>query len=163
MRQSGLKVNIGCGDYAYPELVNCDIVYGKGVNVVCNALSLPFKDDSAEEVYMIHLIEHFRLFDARKVLKEAARVLKKGGLLIVEFPDIEKSIKIYNEDGNLGGLLKSLYGTQHKDYELHQHYFGWCIDLMMKEIVDAGLRIHHKGNGSAHNRPERDTRVQAIK
>jgi tRNA (uracil-5-)-methyltransferase TRM9 len=51
---------------------------------VGDALSLPFQDDFFDKVYSIALLHHIPSEDFRiKVLKEAKRVLKPGGILIL--------------------------------------------------------------------------------
>ncbi len=49
-----------------------------------DALALPFPDDSFDIVFHQGLLEHFR--DPRHLLAENARVLKPGGLLLVDVP-----------------------------------------------------------------------------
>ncbi len=51
-----------------------------------DAFSLPFKDNSIDIVFHQGLLEHFREADAKKLLEENVRVLKKGGLLLVDVP-----------------------------------------------------------------------------
>jgi len=52
--------------------------------LVGDALNLPFPDDFFDEVYSIALLHHIPSEDFRiKVLKEAKRVLKPGGILIL--------------------------------------------------------------------------------
>ncbi|HUI30934.1 MAG TPA: methyltransferase domain-containing protein [Candidatus Acidoferrales bacterium] len=51
-----------------------------------NAFSLPFPDDSFDLVFHQGLLEHFRENDAKNLLKENVRVVKSGGLLLVDVP-----------------------------------------------------------------------------
>jgi len=51
-----------------------------------NAFSLPFPDGSFDVVFHQGLLEHFRTKDADNLLKENVRVLKPGGLLLVDVP-----------------------------------------------------------------------------
>jgi SAM-dependent methyltransferase len=50
-------------------------------------LNLKYADASAEFVYSSHVLEHLYLGDARRVLSEAHRVLRPGGLLRLALPD----------------------------------------------------------------------------
>ncbi len=47
---------------------------------------LPFKDESFDVVFHQGLLEHFRKPLAERLLKENIRVLKRGGLLLVDVP-----------------------------------------------------------------------------
>jgi len=51
-----------------------------------DAFALPFPDNSFDAVFHQGLLEHFREQDAENLLKENIRVLKPGGLLVVDVP-----------------------------------------------------------------------------
>ncbi len=51
-----------------------------------NAFSLPFPDGAFDIVFHQGLLEHFREKEALNLLKENVRVLKKGGILLVDVP-----------------------------------------------------------------------------
>jgi ubiquinone/menaquinone biosynthesis C-methylase UbiE len=51
-----------------------------------NAFSLPFPDGSFDLVFHQGLLEHFREKEAENLLKENVRILKSGGLLLVDVP-----------------------------------------------------------------------------
>lgn len=51
-----------------------------------NAFSLPFHDGTFDVVFHQGLLEHFKKPDAEQLLKENIRVLKPGGLLVVDVP-----------------------------------------------------------------------------
>lgn len=51
-----------------------------------NAFSLPFPDASFDLVFHQGLLEHFRQKEANNLLKENIRILKSGGLLLVDVP-----------------------------------------------------------------------------
>ena len=57
------------------------------VSAVCgDGLAMPFADGSFDVVFHQGLLEHFRPAQAEALLKENIRVLKKGGLLLVDVP-----------------------------------------------------------------------------
>lgn len=58
--------------------------------VIGSVIELPFKSGSFDGVHCAHLIEHFNIFDVYKVITEASRVLKVGGLLIIRTPMLTK-------------------------------------------------------------------------
>ena len=51
-----------------------------------DTFALPFPDGTFDVVFHQGLLEHFRHDDARRLLVENARVLKPGGLLLVDVP-----------------------------------------------------------------------------
>jgi len=57
------------------------------VHPLCgDALALPFHNETFDIVFHQGLLEHFRQPDASRLLKENVRVLKRGGLLLVDVP-----------------------------------------------------------------------------
>jgi ubiquinone/menaquinone biosynthesis C-methylase UbiE len=53
-----------------------------------DAIKIPFKENSFDVVGLFDLIEHFQ--DDTKLLKEAVRVVKKGGLIVLTVPAREE-------------------------------------------------------------------------
>jgi len=81
-----LKLHLGCGDMIIPGFINCDL-YNDKAEVKCDVKKLPYEDNSIDEIYNAHIIEHFDYFEALDVLKEWKRVLKPDGKLSIETPD----------------------------------------------------------------------------
>lgn len=89
-----MKLDVGCGGSEKFKIhkvrgdINCDIlkpVYKIPNFVLCDAHHLPFKDEMFDQVTMFDVIEHLQSpFNA---LKEAWRVLKPGGILLLGTPN----------------------------------------------------------------------------
>jgi len=62
------------------DYVGMDIDYHPSLQVVGDGCSLPFQDSSFECVVLAQVLEH--VFDPRAAVREAARVLKAGGVLV---------------------------------------------------------------------------------
>lgn len=87
-----VKLNIGCGDKILEGYTNIDVVESRGdkkVDVICDIAKLDkFEDSCADEVLSVHVIEHFYYWEIEDVVKNWLRVLKKGGSLIIETPNL---------------------------------------------------------------------------
>lgn len=61
-----------------------------GVDIVHDLLDFPypFEDGDADEIYLRHVIEHFGLSDIERILCEAHRILRPGGMLFVRVPHV---------------------------------------------------------------------------
>ncbi|MEW5815994.1 MAG: methyltransferase domain-containing protein [Spirochaetota bacterium] len=59
--------------------------------------SLPFPDISVDEINCTHFLEHVYRSEAVAIVKDYHRVLKEGGKLLIEVPDLEKYIHQYLE------------------------------------------------------------------
>ncbi len=80
-----------------------------------------FSDDSVDFIYASHCLEHFSYRKVTTVLKEWARVLKKGGFLRLSVPDFDSIVGIYEEDGRSLKLVQEMIvGGQ--NYEYNSHY-----------------------------------------
>ncbi|MHA1225150.1 MAG: class I SAM-dependent methyltransferase [Candidatus Hodarchaeales archaeon] len=93
-----LKLNLGGGPKIIPGFVNVDALDWNGITEVVLDLTkipYPWKDESAEEIVAQEVLEHISFKKTLKVLKEWYRILKKGGKLTIQVPDIGKMCEYY--------------------------------------------------------------------
>lgn len=70
---------------AYPfQVIYANLVPDKRPDVVCDASTTPFSENSFDAVICAELLEHVR--DPRRVLLEVSRILRPGGKLIASVP-----------------------------------------------------------------------------
>lgn len=108
-----MKLHLGCGKRYIPGFVHIDLDYYPHIDYRQEISSLPmFKDNSVDLIYCCHAFEYFDREEAKGVLKEWKRVLKKGGVLRLAVPDFEAIVKVYLKYKDLGhqGILGPLYG-----------------------------------------------------
>lgn len=80
-----MKIDIGCGRYRKDGFIGIDMQKTTCVDILSNVdYGLPFADDSIEEVYSSHTIEHLTNCDL--FLRELARVCKSGALIELRMP-----------------------------------------------------------------------------
>ena len=93
-----------------------------------------YADKSIDEIVMISCIEHFTLDEAGKIIQEIKRVLKPGGKLLIDFPDIWKSIlKYYGKDPEF--CIKLIYCNHKNEYSAHK--WGYTKDTF-RELIGGG-------------------------
>lgn len=106
------KLNIGGGSWFKRGWLNLDY-YGDNafIDINQNLLEnqeLPFSDESLELIFTSHVLEHLPDEVVLNLLKECYRTLKKGGILRISVPDMEKAFTAYvNGDQNffkIGGV-----------------------------------------------------------
>ena len=85
-RFSFIKVELGCGkERKVSDAITVDEVNLSSVDIVANINhGLPFEDNSIDEIYSFHFLEH--VDDLEFVLKEIYRVLKPNGKKIGTVP-----------------------------------------------------------------------------
>ena len=91
-----MKLNLGCGPILLDGYLNCDM-FNPQASLTCNALKLPFKDNSIEEICSYHLIEHFDFRQGFELLNEWCRVLRQGGAVLIECPNFDALCRKYIE------------------------------------------------------------------
>lgn len=76
-----MKLHIGCGERNLTGYKHYDIrKINKHIDYVGKAEDLSkFDDESVDEIYACHLLEHFGRWKVEEVLKEWNRVLVRGG------------------------------------------------------------------------------------
>lgn len=111
------KLHLGCGDQYLNDFVNCDLFApGADVKLDCSNMRLhsyPFSDNSFEEIMAYHLIEHFDFMQGQDVLREWYRVLKPGGRLHVETPDL------------LNTCREFVQADEARRVQLYGHFWAW--------------------------------------
>jgi len=120
-----IKLHLGCGNMLLKDWVNCDL-YNPNAEVKCDAKEIPYEDETVDVIYNCHLIEHFDFFEAFVVLKEWYRVLKKGGVLVTETPDMFASCKKFieaSEEDRINVLYSHFFAKPWIDGEVHKFLY----------------------------------------
>jgi ubiquinone/menaquinone biosynthesis C-methylase UbiE len=82
---ASLGADVSALDYSEESLRLMRRALGESARIVCgDARALPFRSASFDVVYHQGLLEHFR--DPSAVLDENVRILKRGGVLLVDVP-----------------------------------------------------------------------------
>ena len=170
-----LKLNLGCGDKILPGYVNVDVVEaraGMKPDVICDLHDLaPFDDGSAEEILSVHVVEHFWRWEIRDVLEEWVRVLKPGGRMIVECPNIRSACETFLQDPVAGAredaagqrTMWVFYGDPKWRDPLMIHRWGYTPESLRALLVEAGLRDVRQEPAQFKLREPRDMRVVGVK
>jgi SAM-dependent methyltransferase len=67
-----------------PDLITSDIMPISGIDVACDALRLPFDDESLRAIGFINVLHH--IGDPMQFFKEAERCVKEGGRIVMVEP-----------------------------------------------------------------------------
>ena len=124
-----MKLHIGCGEKFLPGYTHVDARKFPHVDYVTDKLDQldMFKDNSADEIYACHILEHFTRADMRSggVLQEWYRILKTGGILRIAVPNFEAIVEEYLSSKNLELIMGLLYGGQNYAYNFHYQAYDF--------------------------------------
>lgn len=171
-----MLINFGCGKQVLDGWFNVDAVrHPKAPRApdLLYAMSfydgvldeqMPLKAGCADALQAMHVIEHFYRYDVSAVLKEWRRVLKVGGRLILELPNLEQACKNLLDGMDDQMCMWPIYGDWgHGDpYMMHRH--GYTPKTIMALLNEHDFRKITMQPPQTHGRRlNRDMRVEAVK
>ncbi len=151
-----MKLNIGCGEDYRDGWVNVDLTqkchYGaekkQKVDVICDIkINWPFKEQVAEYVLMQEVFEHVNRWDGLFLLKEANRVLIKGGTLELTVPPVEKQMKLFLAMINRPTSFEEFENAHQMPYNIWKSLddiAGATIRTIKDDFSDMGDAMSHK-------------------
>lgn len=173
--ERALRLNLGCGDKILSGYVNVDVVAaraGMTPDVICDLHDLvPFDDNSADEILSVHVVEHFWRWEVRDVLREWVRVLKPGGRMVVECPNLLSACETFlqnpdlhsREDKNGQRTMWVFYGDPAWKDPLMIHRWGYTPDSLKALLSEVGLVNVHPEPAQYKLREPRDMRIVGTK
>ncbi len=84
--------------------------------------NLPCAAGKAEEVLARHSFEHLSIAEARHALDQIEGVLKENGILRLDVPDHDETLRLYRETGD-EFYVRHLLGPRRNDYGFHMMSF----------------------------------------
>ena len=101
-----------------------------------------FEDNSIEEIYASHVVEHVAQKKVETTLKGIHRVLKDSGKFYVSVPDMDILCRIYLDPKAPPKVkfhtMRMMFGGQVDDFDFH--YFGWNFQFMNEFLLKAGFK-----------------------
>lgn len=156
-----IRLNIGAGEKRFDGWTS--VGFDQAHDIVADVRSIPVPDCYADEAMVIHVLEHLERFDAPAALAEWFRVLKPGGLLILELPDFRKCCAAFlraPEDVRNG--LAGVWGDPTARDPLMMHRWGWVPEEVRKELKRAGFTAIKERRPVFHGKRDwRDMRIEA--
>lgn len=103
---TSIKLDVGCGDKPREGHIGIDRkLGGEMLPRMTLGDGRTFEDNSVDEIYCSHALEHLGHWESRDMIREWHRVLKPGGRLRVAVPDMQKIFFAYTNGVpvNVGG------------------------------------------------------------
>ena len=116
--KKAVKLHLGCQENYLEGYVNIDLppeeqtVKGVRADVYADVRDLKYESNSIAEIRSHHLLEHFSRVESLILLSRWHKWLEPNGLLVVETPDFEESVR------------KLLAAKIEKQFVFARHIFG---------------------------------------
>lgn len=168
------KLHLGCGsiykegwcNIDYFESSDSDTHRGNVLStpdVWCDIKYLSCENDSIDVIALYHVLEHFYKHEVSDVLDEFKRVLKPGGICIIEMPDLSRILKLltfvplreklpYPSDKD--SIESQLYGASwernQESYPYHKYvwkrreFVDFCAAKGFNIVLQTGATLTHK-------------------
>jgi len=139
-----IGLNVGSGQRRFtstPEVewINVDKISrpDEEPDLQCDGGHLPYADSSVDYFVLHHVCEHFHCGEAAGLIREAFRVLKSRGSLLVFVPDL-RALAVRWLEGGLSTQIyvTNLYGAYRGDQE-SEHKWGFDRDSLNEFLWSA--------------------------
>ncbi len=171
LKDKPIKLFLGCGplpvDPQHLEIIDdtwtfIDLYIDDPKVVKMDIRKLDYKNETVDEIYCSHTLEHVPQEEVLSTLREWYRVLKKGGKVIINVPDMEyvagsllemcgfsmsetdqlpdgqfgfKESRVYNTPHE---IMKIIYGSQIHDGEYHKS--GFVKETLTMDLRSGGFK-----------------------
>jgi SAM-dependent methyltransferase len=132
---------------------------------------LPFPDESIDYLYASHILEHFYPDIAENILRDACRVLRKGGRIRICVPDLKHAVDLYLK-GEKENALRYFFKDSKPRAKFDRHKYLYDFELLEAALRKAGFSSIEKQSfqhgrvpdiEKLDNRPEETLYVEAVK
>jgi predicted SAM-dependent methyltransferase len=127
------KLNLGAGKNPIFGWINADLRPWRKSIVYMNATKpLPLPSQSLNFLYTEHLIEHIEYEQAHAFLREAFRVLRRGGYMRIATPDLDRILRLKTDA--LDEVERAYVAWSSLNYQPHQDDNpAFAINRMFRE------------------------------
>ena len=149
-----LNLNIGAGDYVLKNFKSLDFYsehyYGAKAKFLKHRIEydirkddIPYENNTVDNIYISHVIEHVETIYVEKLLTECFRVLKNGSILRIACPDGKFLF-------NVSQFANGYWSWRHKTFLDGPYTFNDLADLkpfdfLMRELSTQKCRVYDEG------------------
>ena len=143
------RLNLGCGQDRKEGWKNVDENPNERADIVMRFPPIAEADNSVDEIYAGHVLEHFTYADGQTFLRECLRVLVPGGKIGVVVPDF-RTIMGRWLDGHAEVIDNRWYTDDlndlcrffiFSDFQPSHHRWAYDADTLSVAIAEAGFIV----------------------
>ena len=124
-----------------------NIQKNEGVDFVGSITNLSqFDNNSIEEIYASHVVEHVDQKNIKKTLEGIYRVLKNNGKFYISVPDLDVLCRIFIDNKAPPKVkfhvMRMMFGGQTDEFDYH--YFGWNYQFLNSYLIETGFKKNER-------------------
>lgn len=131
-----VKLDIGSDRGRFQDFTTVDL-YAPNPDIRADAKELPFADNSVDEIWASHILEHLKPPDVQPALREWLRVLKPGARARIVIPDLDDACRAWLE--RRPAAQSMIFGAYEGPGQVH--YLGWGAVELRDELAAAGFHV----------------------
>lgn len=117
------KLNLGSGDSKFPGFISVDL-YDDKADIKADICELPMEDNTVDEIVAYQVVEHIPYWKSEKMFSEMYRVLRLGGTVTLETPDVDYIAQDILKNGLTDKWIHSLVGEYYRPWD-KDRYPDW--------------------------------------
>lgn len=173
---TSLKLHLACGGMKWGDFLNVDLHppdrtvpdssrEGCVADVYADITDLGLPDDSVDEMFCAHSLEHFTRWVGIRMLDDWHRMLKHGGVLHIETPDFWRSVLwLFHPRRRNRELARPMfYGNQWDELDYETHRYLWTARELKETLEGIGFASVKVDHATLTHHPGRDFKAIAIK
>ncbi len=136
-----VRLNLGCGSDKKEGYVNIDSNPKFNPDRLADVRNLIFPTNEVDEILARDILEHIPIADCESTLKNWHRILKPGGRLIIQVPNLRflsEEIKDSNDPEVLIMWMRRIFGGQ--DHPGNYHNNGFTPEILKYLLEKIGFR-----------------------
>ena len=165
-----INLNLGSGSKPYLDYRNCDKYPGPGVDEVFDMNKIPYPNNSVTTIHSEHALEHLDHYRARTCIEEWFRVLKPGGKIHLQMPDLDECCMQFviscrsNNRPAMEWFRYTIYGLEkglspNEPAEAQFHSTGFSLEEIKEEFSKIGFIIVNAQRYNGYNTPSIEIEV----
>ena len=170
-----MKLNLGSGSNYLEGYVNVDPQYGKKAEVKKDACAylVGLNENTVDEILCEHLLEHLTPDKAEGMIGHCYRVLKPGGVIFAECPDLDSIAHAYTREQYLditdapisfNDFLKGIFGAPGGVSVGQGHVWGYSRKTLNALLKRAGFETIYIPDRKEYRwDPDLSVRIKGIK
>jgi len=171
-----VKLHLGCGGMRWRDFVNVDMNphdaatadssrNGCVADVFADMRELGLPDNSIDEIFTSHTIDHFTRWAAVDMFRDWYRMLKPSGIVVIEVADFFRCILwlAHPIPAKRQAARNQFYGNQWDRVDYETHRYVWTAKELVGVLRGIGFRQASCSHSTWTHYPGRDMHIEAVK